>query len=111
MCLKYRVIEPIIELLWFAKNVEELLKYEEEDKMSDELVVDRGRSRYGLHLVHVLRAGEPVDREAVIGREVPAEATDCVTLEYEEEELGMHHLQLYWKEKGAQSYDGWFNRE
>ncbi len=79
--------------------------------MTDEFVVDRGKSRYGLHLVHVLRAEGPVDREAWVGQEVPVDAVNCVTLEYQEEELGMHHLQLYWKEKGGQDYDGWFKRE
>lgn len=72
----------------------------------DEVVVDRMVSRFGLHGVHVLRAGGKVDAEAWL-RSVPEDATQVWSVAYEEKELGISHLLVYWKEKGAECYDGW----
>jgi len=69
----------------------------------DEVVVDRGVSRYGLHMVHVMRAGGPVERMAW----AVEDAALVEFLEYEEAELGMWHLQVWWKGKGAENYEGW----
>jgi hypothetical protein len=70
-----------------------------------EQVVDRTVSRFGVHGVHVIRAGGPVDREEWIQQVVPEGAVDFEFWEYEEAELGMWHLKLWWKEKGAERYE------
>jgi hypothetical protein len=61
-----------------------------------EMVIDRGVSRTGLHLVHVMRAGEKVDAEGWMRREAPAGAR-VWSLEYKEEALEMWHFLLWWK--------------
>lgn len=78
--------------------------------MEDETVVCREASRYGLQTVKVMRAGGPVGRERWI-REVLDSGADparYVYLEWEEEELGMHYLQIWWRVPGVgRAYDGW----
>jgi hypothetical protein len=51
-------------------------------------------------MVHVMGA-QAVDVEAWVAREKPEEA-EYWTLAYREEELGIWHLFLWWKEKGAE---------
>jgi hypothetical protein len=54
-------------------------------------------------MVHVMRAGGPVERMAW----AVEDAALVEFLEYEEAELGMWHLQVWWKGKGAENYEGW----
>lgn len=62
---------------------------------AQEMVVDEGVSRFGLHRLHVVRAGSPVGREQWMeGKEVEA------VYEYEEEEIKMFHLRLWWRGSG-----------
>lgn len=75
------------------------------EMMSDEVVVDRTVSRFGVHGVHVMRPDAPVDREAWIRDTIPDDADQVEFWEYEEEELGIWHLRLWWKEKGASCYE------
>lgn len=73
---------------------------------AQELVVADKVSRFGLHILHVVRAGSPVDRGCWMeGKEVEA------VYEYEEKEIGMWHLRLWWKKEGTAEvlpcpYDG-----
>lgn len=69
----------------------------------DEFVVDRGKSRFGLHMVHVL-GPRPVDVERVQAEECPEDAT-VWCLDYKEEDMEVYHLLLFWKEKGAEYYE------
>lgn len=62
----------------------------------NERVVDCGVSRFGLHRLHVIRLGEAVDIERWIEERVPPGGTVETYLRYEEKELGVHHLRLYW---------------
>jgi hypothetical protein len=66
--------------------------------MDDEAIVEEGVSRYGLHRVHVVRMGGEVDAERWI-REKTEEGGRVETFfRYEEEETGVHHLRLWWRE-------------
>jgi hypothetical protein len=69
----------------------------------DEFVVDEGVSRYGLHRIHILRAGNCIDREKWIKEKVNGGLLMAV-LEYEDQAVGMHHLRLYWKIIDAQGH-------
>lgn len=65
--------------------------------MTDEVhIVDNGVSRFGLRRVHLM-SWSKLDREKLIEEHV-GEGNLKAVLEYEEEELGLHHLRLYWKE-------------
>ena len=57
-------------------------------------------SRFGLYRVHVIRMGGPVDSIRWIAERVGNGRLEGV-LEYEEVELGVHHLRLYWKENAT----------
>jgi hypothetical protein len=64
----------------------------------DEVVVEDSLSEYCLHRLHVIRLGTPVDAKKWMNERI--KGNDEVTLmwQYEERELGIHHLRLYWKE-------------
>ena len=64
--------------------------------MNDEIVVEEGISRFGLRRIHVMRAGQKVDREKLYMEHVEDGKIEAV-LEYQDEELGMWHLRVYWK--------------
>ena len=77
--------------------------------MIDEIEVDRGVSQYGVHMVHVIRAGERVEAQAWIEKETVCQEVELVdTFEAEDESLGVWHFWLFWKQKGAKRYEGWF---
>src|SRR5512139_639878 len=64
-------------------------------KGSQGMVVDEGVSRFGLHRLHVVRAGSPVEAETYLERLEGSEA--ATRFEYLEEEIGMWHLRLWWR--------------
>ena len=64
--------------------------------MNDEIVVEEGISRFGLRRIHVMRAGQKVDRERVYEHVGYGEIE--AVLEYQDEELGMWHLRVYWRD-------------
>jgi hypothetical protein len=67
----------------------------------EERVVEEGRSWRGLHSVHVMRLGAEVDLERWIEEKVvPAGGEVEAFYQYEEEELGVWHMRLYWKVPG-----------
>ena len=63
----------------------------------DERVVDMGVSRFGLHRLHVIRMGKPVEMERWIDQYVPMGGRVETHLAFEEPGLGLHHLYLYWR--------------
>lgn len=71
-------------------------------------VVQDDVSRFGLRRLHVIRMGGKVEKDDWLvqiegdGGEVKA------VLEYEEEELGLWHLRIFWKvrEAGSSTVDG-----
>jgi hypothetical protein len=77
--------------------------------VDNETVVHEGCSRYGLHTVRVLRPGNPVDRERWIQSALDAGADPdrLVHLEWQEEELGIHYLQVWWRNHGTEGFSGW----
>lgn len=76
---------------------------------SEETVVHEGCSRYGLHTRRVLRIGAPVDCERWMqaARDAGADEQHLVYLEWQEPELGLHYLQVWWRELETEGYDGW----
>jgi hypothetical protein len=85
--------------------------------MNDEVVVERGVSRFGLHRLHVIRWGKAVSDEWLIyltteldptpdPPQIPAEYSGLfgegvmieAVVRYEEEGIGLHHLRVYWRE-------------
>jgi len=65
--------------------------------MEDEIVIEEGVSRFGLHRVHVMRMGAPVDLERWVKERVLAVGGEVKTwYRYEEEGIGVHHLRLWW---------------
>lgn len=69
--------------------------------MPDGVVVRNDVSRYGLRRLHILRAGQPVDEAAWLAA-VGITADELLArLEFKEEFMGMHHLRLYWRDKGG----------
>jgi hypothetical protein len=73
----------------------------------DEVIVEQGVSRFGLHRLHVMRmsadpgrSGE-VDLERWVQEKVLAVGGEVeLFYKYEEKELGVWHLRLYWKAPG-----------
>jgi len=55
-------------------------------------------SRYGLRRVHLIRAGKRVNEAAWLEENGISEELLLAKLVYEEEDTGMWHLRLYWKE-------------
>ncbi len=72
--------------------------------MAQDMVVADKVSRFGLHQLHVVRAGSPVDREAYLERAGDAET--AAIFDYKEEEIGMWHLRLWWKEAIHEGHEG-----
>jgi len=76
--------------------------------MSEGFVVDEGISRFGLRRIHVItpmrkgqaqglpQQGTPL-REAWITEKV-GEGKVMAVLEYDDEDVRMHHLRIYWKD-------------
>lgn len=73
--------------------------------MTEEIVIDRTVSRFGLHGAHVLTSGARVERELWMRDLAPEDAEQVEFWEYEEEDTGIFHLRLWWKEKGAKCYE------
>lgn len=68
-----------------------------ESYTTDESIVEEAVSRFGLHRIHVIRMGSPVDLGWWITEKVLAVDGKVNTYyQYEEEEVGVHHLRLYW---------------
>lgn len=67
--------------------------------MGDEYVVDEGVSGFGMHRLHVL-GGSKVEAEKWIETKV-GEGCVSAVLEWMDE-VGMHHLKLYWREAEMQ---------
>jgi len=69
--------------------------------ISDEVVVERGCSRFGLERMHIMRMGEAVDLNGWVERiEAGEKWVEWVCgVVYGEEGLGVHHLRLYWRER------------
>ncbi len=64
----------------------------------DEVIVEEGVSRFGLHRIHVVRMGAPVDIwDWIVEKVLPMDGVVETYYQYEEEKLGVHHLRLYWK--------------
>ena len=66
----------------------------------DEVIVVEGRSWQGLHYVHVMRMGAEVDLEGWIKKVLDLGGEVEMFYQYEEKELGVWHLRLYWKAPG-----------
>jgi hypothetical protein len=64
----------------------------------DEVVVEDSVSRFGLHRLHVVRMGASVDAEKWMNERLKGNCEVTLMWHYEEQELGIHHLRLYWKE-------------
>jgi len=72
----------------------------------DERVIAEGVSRYGLHAIHVMRSNGMVDVEKWI-REVVQPMNGQVEAFYQyKDEVGMHHLRLYWRNSSQEVSDG-----
>jgi len=73
----------------------------------DEVIVEQGVSRFGLHRLHVMRmsadpgrSGE-VDLERWVQEKVLAVGGEVeLFYKYEEKDLGVWHLRLYWRVLG-----------
>jgi len=66
--------------------------------MDDEMVVEEGVSRFGLHRLHVARMGGKVDVERWVEEKVTSVGGEMKTwFMYEEEGIGVWHLRLWWK--------------
>jgi len=71
----------------------------------DEVILEEGISRQGLHRIHVMRMGAPVDIEKWIVEKIWAVDGIVETFyRYEEEDLDVHHLRLYWREERDAKY-------
>ena len=66
----------------------------------DEIIVEEGVSRFGLHRLHVIRMGGVVDQVKWIEERVGEGRLEAL-VEYEDEGLGIYHLRLYWKDGQA----------
>lgn len=78
--------------------------------MEDEFVVEQGINRYGLNMVKVLRAGGPVELERRLQAilEQGADPERLVYMEWQEADLYIHYVQIWWKAIGEKrGYDGW----
>lgn len=64
--------------------------------MSDEVVIDEGVSPYGLARIHVICMDRPVDLEKWIHEKVNSGTVEAF-YRYQEDDLGLHHLRLYWR--------------
>ena len=62
-----------------------------------EVVVEEGVSRFGLHRVHVMRMGAAVDVDQWVKERV-GEGVVKGWWEYKEEEMDVYHLWLWWKD-------------
>lgn len=63
--------------------------------MTDYFTVERGCSRFGLERVHLARMGGRVPREAI--DELVGTGKIVAILEYEEPEIRVWHLRVYWR--------------
>lgn len=60
-------------------------------------LVQNDITRYGLRRAHVMRFGRCPDREGWVEQLVPGDSLETLAcMEQTEEELGMHHLRLWW---------------
>jgi hypothetical protein len=84
-----------------------------QDVSDNEIVVHHGISRFGLWQLHVLSRGA-IDREKCIawveaqaaGRGHQVDWEQAAICAYEEEDIRMHHLRVYWKETdGGNGYE------
>jgi hypothetical protein len=65
------------------------------EMMADEAIVEEGVSPYGLHQLHVMRMGREVDLERWVEEKVEG---GVVVLAFRYvDEIGIHHLRLYWR--------------
>jgi len=75
--------------------------------MTEGFVVDEGISRFGLRRIHVItptKKGQVQDlplREAWTMEKV-GEGEIMAVLEYDDEDVRMHHLRIYWKDDGKE---------
>ncbi len=60
-------------------------------------VIDEGMSRYGLHRLHVMQMGKPVDLEELIRERVPEDGIVETHYLYEEADLGVYHARIWWR--------------
>ena len=65
---------------------------------ADEMVVEDSLSLFGLHRLHVIRLGDQVDVEKWMNERVKGKEGVTLVWLYEEKELGIQHLRLYWKD-------------
>ena len=64
----------------------------------DEVIVEDSVSRFGLHHLHVIRIGAPVDAEKWMNERLKGKDEVTLMWIYEEQELGIQHFRFYWKE-------------